>query len=194
MTGFFSKSHIKEGNLQQIKLKFQNEQASSVSVLNTYSEYQLMHKFLDKFHQGGKYSAEIAIHQKESRREETFTDQKSSSISSLQNDYLNLDRSSDCGRNSERENNIKTRCTFCGRVNHSAEMFFKRIRQEKEKARAAGDSDNIQMKRMPRKCFRCGSVDHPIEKCPKPPKYNEKQRKQVHFNEKDNGAYNNRKK
>ena len=30
-----------------------------------------------------------------------------------------------------------------------------------------------------------------IAKCPKPPKYNEKQRKQVRFNEKGNHAYDN---
>ena len=32
---------------------FQNAQTLSVSVENTYSEDQLMHIFLDKFHQGG---------------------------------------------------------------------------------------------------------------------------------------------
>ena len=41
---------------------FQNAQALSVSVVNTYSEYQLMHTFLDNFHQGGKYSAQIDSH------------------------------------------------------------------------------------------------------------------------------------
>ena len=35
-------------------------------------EDQLMHKFLDNFHQGGKYSAEIASHQAELRREENL--------------------------------------------------------------------------------------------------------------------------
>ena len=34
------------------------------------------------------------------------------------------------------------KCTFCGGTNQSAEKCFKRIRQEKEKACAAGDSDN----------------------------------------------------
>ena len=48
---------------------FQNTQALSVSVGNTYSEDQLMHTFLDKFHQGGKYSAQIYSHQAELRRE-----------------------------------------------------------------------------------------------------------------------------
>ena len=84
--------------------RFQNAQALSVSVRNTYSEDQLMHTFLDNFHQGGKYSAQIASHQAELRREETFTDQNSLSISSLQTDYLNIDSSSGCVRNSDRAN------------------------------------------------------------------------------------------
>ena len=43
--------------------RFQNAQAFSVSVVNSYSEDQIMHTFLDNFHQGGKYSAQIASHQ-----------------------------------------------------------------------------------------------------------------------------------
>ena len=35
-----------------------------------------MHIFLDIFHQGGKYSSQIASNQAELRREENFTDQK----------------------------------------------------------------------------------------------------------------------
>ena len=57
--------------------KFQNTQALSVSVDNTYSEDQLMHAFIDKFHQGRKYSAQIASHQAEIRRKEQFNYQKS---------------------------------------------------------------------------------------------------------------------
>ena len=53
-----------------------------------------MHTFLDNFHQGGKYSAQIASQQEELRREEKFTDKKSLNISLLQNDYLNIDSSS----------------------------------------------------------------------------------------------------
>ena len=49
-----------------------------------------MHTFLDNFHQGGKYAAQIASHQVELRREETFNDQNILSISSLQTEYLNL--------------------------------------------------------------------------------------------------------
>ena len=43
--------------------RFQNALALSVLVGNSYSEGQLMHTFLDNFHQGGKYSAQIASHQ-----------------------------------------------------------------------------------------------------------------------------------
>ena len=55
---------------------FQNAEALSVSVENSYPEYQIMNIFLDNFHQGGKYSAQIASHQAELRREENFTDQE----------------------------------------------------------------------------------------------------------------------
>ena len=61
--------------------RFQNEHALSVSVGNSYYEDQLMHTFLDNFHQGGKYSAQIAIHRAELRREEKVTDQKPLKIS-----------------------------------------------------------------------------------------------------------------
>ena len=54
----------------------QNAQTLSVSVGNSYSENQLMHTFLDNFHQGGRYSTQIASHQAELSREETITDQK----------------------------------------------------------------------------------------------------------------------
>ena len=39
-----------------------------------------MHTFLDNFHQGGEYPAQIASYQTELRREENFTDQKYLSI------------------------------------------------------------------------------------------------------------------
>ena len=113
-----------------------------------------MHTFLDNFHQGGKYSAQMASHRSELSKEEAFTDQKSLSISSLQTDYLNL--YSGLGqRSSERENTAKTKCPFCGGVNHFAEKCFKKIRQEKEKDCADVDSDNRQTERTHRKCFRC---------------------------------------
>ena len=72
-----------ESEINYIK-RFQNAHALSVLVGNRYSEDQLMHTVLDKFHEGGKYSARIASHQAELRREENFTDQKSLKISSLQ--------------------------------------------------------------------------------------------------------------
>ena len=52
----------------------QNAYALSISVGNSYSEDQLMYTFLDNFHQGGKYSSQIAIHQADLRREEKCTD------------------------------------------------------------------------------------------------------------------------
>ena len=125
------------------------------------------------------------------RREETFTDQKSLNISSLQTDYLNLDSISGSDKNIERAHDVQTKCTFCGGKNHSVEKCFKRIRKEKEKACAVDVSSNRNSERSPRKCFRCGSEYHMIAKCPKSLKDNEKQRKQVHFNEKVNHACDN---
>ena len=52
---------------------FKNTQASSVSLGNTYSEDQLMHTFMDNFHQGGKYSAQIVSHQAEISREKNIS-------------------------------------------------------------------------------------------------------------------------
>ena len=147
-----------------------------------------MQIFLDDFHQGVKYSSQIAIHQAELRREGNCTDQNYLSVSSLHTDYINIDRSSGSGKNSKRGNPIQTKCNFCGGANHSVEKFFKRIRKEKEKSRTACDLDNRQTERTPRKCFRCGSKDHVISKCPKPPKKNEKHQKQVRFNEIGNYA------
>ena len=89
-----------------------------------------MHTFLDNFHQGGKYSAQIASHQAELRREEKFTVQKSFNISSLQTDYLNLDSSSSGScRHIERADSVQEKCTSCGGNNNSAEKCFKRIKK-----------------------------------------------------------------
>ena len=120
-----------------------------------------MHIFMDKFHQSGKYSAQLAIHQAELRREGKYPDQKCLNISSLQTYYLNLENSvSWSSRQNERAHSVHKKCTFCGLNNHSAEKNFKRIRQEKEKARAVGISSNRNLERPPRKCYRCGSEDH----------------------------------
>ena len=64
-----------ESAINYIK-RFQNTQALSVSVGNSYSEDQIMHTFLDNFQQSGKYSAQLASHQAELRREEMYPDQK----------------------------------------------------------------------------------------------------------------------
>ena len=60
-----------EYSINYIK-RFQNAHILSVSVGNSYSEDQLMHTFLDNFHRGGKYSAQIASHWAELRREENL--------------------------------------------------------------------------------------------------------------------------
>ena len=103
-----------------------------------------MHTFLDNFHQSGKYSAQLASHQAELRREEKYPDQKCSNISSLQIDYLNIVNSlSVSSRHGEKANSVHTKCTYCGLSNHSVEKCFKKIRKEKEKARSAGTSSNL---------------------------------------------------
>ena len=175
-----------ESYINYIK-RFHNVQDLSVSVRNSYSEDQIMHTFLDNFHQSGKYSDQLASHQRELRREEKFPDQKYLNISYFQTDYFNLDNSvSGSSRHYEGAHSVQTKCTFCGLNNRSAEKCFKRTRQEKKKAHAVGVSSKRNSERRPRKCYRCGSEDHIIEKCPKPPKDNEKRRKQVRFNEKVN--------
>ena len=80
----------------------------SVSEEHSYSEYHSIDIFLDNFHQGGKYTADIASHQAQLRRDVNVTDQKYLSITSLQTDYLNLDSSSGSGRSNERENSVHT--------------------------------------------------------------------------------------
>ena len=107
-------------------------------------------------------------------------------ISSLQTDYLNLYISSGSSRNSERAQSVQTKCTFCGGKNHSEGKCFKRIKKEKEKARAVNVSSNRNTERPPRKCFRCGSEDRMIAKFPKPSKDNEKRRRQACENGKNN--------
>ena len=57
-----------ESAMDYIK-RFQNAEDLSVSVGISYPEYQMMHTFMDNFHQGGKYSAQLASHQAELRRE-----------------------------------------------------------------------------------------------------------------------------
>ena len=47
------------------------------------------------------------------------------------------------------------------------------------------------MERTPQKCLRCGYEDHIIAKCTKPPKDNEKRRKQACLNIKGNCACDN---
>ena len=72
---------------------------------------------------------------------------------------------------------------FCGGNNNSAEKYFKRIRNYKEKYCASGDFDRQLSECTPRKRFRCGYIDHLIAKFLKPPKDNKKRQKNVRFNE-----------
>ena len=82
-----------------------------------------MHIFLDNFHQGRKYTAQIASQKAELTRGEQFTGQKYLSITSLQTDYFSIDRSSGSVKNSEITNLVQTKCTFFGGANHSADLF-----------------------------------------------------------------------
>ena len=151
-----------------------------------------MHTFMNNFHQSRKYSAQLASHQAELRREEKYPYQKCLNISSLQTDYLNLDNSvSRSSIHNESAHSVQTKCTFCELINHSVEKRFKKIRKEKEKARSAGTSSNKHSDRPSRKCFRCGYEDHIIAKCRKPPKDSEKRRKSECSKEKCNRACNN---
>ena len=70
------------------------------------------------------------------------------------------------------------------------EKCFKRIRKVK-KTHSAGTSSNKNSDRPTWKCFRCGSEDHLIAKCPKPPKDSDKRRKSNKFKEKVNRACDN---
>ena len=168
--------------------RFQNAKAFSVSVGYSYSEDKLMHIFLDNFHRGGKYTAQIASHQVEVTIEETFTDQKSLYTTYLQTDYLNLDRSSVLVEIMREQILFRQNAILGGGYNHSSEKWFKMIRKDKEKSRADGDSYKQRTERTPRKFSRCGYVDRLIAKCPKRPKDNYKQQNQFHFNERCNCA------
>ena len=111
--------------------RFQNSQDLSVSVGNNYSEYQLMKIFLDNFHQGEKYSAQIASHQAELIIEKKFTAQNIFLFHPYRLTIYILTADHVVIKNSERENIVHTKCTFCRGANHSAEKCFKRIRKEK---------------------------------------------------------------
>ena len=89
-----------------------------------------MQSVLDNFHRGGKYTAQIEIHQEKLKREGNFTDKKYLSITYIQTDYLNLDSSSGSDKNNEEENIVQKKWSFCGSANHSAEKCFKRIKKD----------------------------------------------------------------
>ena len=56
--------------------KIQNDKALVISVVNSYTEYQLMHTFIEIFQKGVKNSAQIGTYQEELRREEKFINRK----------------------------------------------------------------------------------------------------------------------
>ena len=60
-----------------------------------------------------------------------------------------------------------------------------------ERSRTVGISSNRNSERPLRKCYRCGSEDHMIEKCPKPLKDSDKRRKSERSKEKFNRACDN---
>ena len=51
-----------ESEINYIKI-FRNSKASEISVVNSYSEYQLIRTFLEIFQPVGRYSSQIANHQ-----------------------------------------------------------------------------------------------------------------------------------
>ena len=116
-----------ESALSYIKI-FKNSQVLSVSAGNSYSEDELIHIFLDNFHQGGKYTEETIRHQAELRREKKTTCQKSLAITCLKPKNLNLASSSGSGENIERANLVHTKYTFCGVANHSTKEYLKKGR------------------------------------------------------------------
>ena len=123
-----------ESAINYIK-RFQNAQVLSVSVGNSYSEDQLMHTFLDNFHQSGTYSSQLASHQAELRRMEKYPDQKCLNISSLQTDYLKIDNNkSGSSRHNEKKKYVQTKCTYCGLNNHSVEKCFKKVQKGKRES------------------------------------------------------------
>ena len=69
-------------------------------------------------------------------------------------------------------------------------MFLKDQKRKRE-SRSASTSSNKNSDRPARKCFRCGSKNHLIAKCPKPHKDGEKKRNKVSFKEKGNSAKDN---
>ena len=69
--------------------------------------------------------------------------------------------------------------------------MFQKDQKRKKKTRSAGTSSNKISYCPAQKCFRCGSEDHLIAKCPKPPKDSEKRRKSDKSKEKGNSAKDN---
>ena len=136
---------------------FQNAKALEIIVVNMYTEYQLMHNFLDNFQQVVKW------------REEKFIDQKSLSISDLQIDSFNLENSV---RNNEGANFSQSRYIQCGGSHPNKKLFkqqwkVKAITKPPFNPRNSNNKRNECNGRKPNMCFRCGSEYHFIAKFPK---------------------------
>ena len=69
--------------------------------------------------------------------------------------------------------------------------MFQKDQKGKRKAHSSGTSSKTISDHPARKCFRCGSEDHMIAKCPKPPKDSEKRRKSDKSKETGNSAKDN---
>ena len=120
---FHQVTHKGEESVMNYIKRYQNSQALSISVGNSYSEDQLINIWLDKILQGGRYTTQLSSHQAELRREAKLSDQKALSITSLQTEYLNLASSSGYEGNNKTENLVQTIFTFCGGANHSVDFL-----------------------------------------------------------------------
>ena len=94
-------------------------------------------------------------------------DEKILSISDLQIDYFNLDKSV---RNNERSIFSQSRCSHCGGSH--------RYKKPQFNPRNSNNNHNERNGRKPNTCFRCVSEDHFILNCKKP----ETSDKKVHWN------------
>ena len=175
----------KESAINYIKI-FQNAHTLSVSVGDSYSEDQMMHKFLDNLHQVFKIFCSNSQPPGRVKEKNVFTDQKYLSISSLQTNYLNLGSSPGFGKIVKEKTLFRKSAPFVEVLITLRKILSKRSDRKKENFRAAGHSDNRQTERPPPKCFICGYEDHLIAKCPNPPKDNQKRLNQVRYNGKGN--------
>ena len=139
-------------------------------MVNSYTEDQLIHSFLDILYQCEKYSDKIPSRQAPLRREEKSIDQKPLSISDLQTHYLNSENSV---RNIERSNFDQLMCSHC-EGSHPTEKCFRQQQNGKLYKKPLFNPRKYNNKRnkcnswKPDTCFKCGLQDHFIANFPKP--------------------------